>query len=231
MHTFEAFPYIYFYMSNSNYLFSLFSYLSSATTFIPFIIAFTKRGFLPKEFKVLWLLLSISILTDFLGYVFTFLLKISNLQLFNLFTLLELVLLSFMYYVIISIKIWKYLIISFVIIFMLYGLFFVDIWNIKTLNSALLTAESIFITFLSIHGFHHLLKHSENINILSVPFFWINTALIFYFVGNLFLHLFSTILQEHALYTFYELWGLWHSSLNIIFYILISIGFWQIKRT
>lgn len=217
-------------MSNSNYLFSLFSYLSSATTIIPFIIAFTRRGFLPKEFKVLWLLLSISIMTDLLGYIFTFLLKISNLQLFNLYTLLELVLLSFVYYIIISIKIWKSLIISFAIIFLWYGLFFVDIWNIKTLNSSLLTAESIFITFLSILSFHHLLEHSENINILSVPFFWVNTAMIFYFVGNLFLHIFSSYLQEHALFDFYELWGLWHSLLNILFYSLISIGFWKIKR-
>jgi hypothetical protein len=77
--------------------------------------------------------------------------------------------------------------------------------------------------------FNFIIKDQKYNNILTAPIFWINSAFLFYFGGNMFLHLFSDYLQEHALSTFYELWGLWHSSLNIIFYTLISIGFWKTR--
>lgn len=218
-------------MSHEINFFSTLTYISSAFAFFPFFQGILKRRKLVIELKLIWILILLSIFTDLLCGVFSLKLNVSNLILLNIYIVLETILLLLIYSIIIKSHIWKLIIPILIGFFIFYTLYFLNFKNIKTLDSILLTSESLSVTTLSIIYFHNLLKYHEHKNILSFPFFWINTAVMFYFVGNLFLHLFSSYLQEHALFAFYELWGLWHSLLNIIFYSLIGIGFWQIKQT
>lgn len=218
-------------MSHEINFFSALTYISSAFAFFPFFQGILKRRKLVIELKLIWILILLSIFTDLLCGVFSLKLNVSNLILLNIYIVLETILLLVIYSIIIKSHIWKLIIPILIGFFIFYTLCFLNLKNIKTLDSILLTSESLSVTTLSIIYFHNLLKYHEHKNILSFPFFWINTAVMFYFVGNLFLHLFSSYLQEHALFAFYELWGLWHSLLNILFYSLISIGFWQIKQT
>lgn len=218
-------------MSHEIKFFSALTYISSAFAFFPFFQGILKRRKLVIELKLIWILILLSIFTDLLCGVFSLKLNVSNLILLNIYIVLETILLLVIYFIIIKSHIWKLIIPILIGFFIFYTLCFLNFKNIKTLDSILLTSESLSVTTLSIIYFHNLLKYHEHKNILSFPFFWINTAVMFYFVGNLFLHLFSSYLQEHALFAFYELWGLWHSLLNILFYSLISIGFWQIKQT
>jgi|GEM_PF-1701375 len=218
-------------MSHEINFFSALTYISSAFAFFPFFQGILKRRKLVIELKLIWILILLSIFTDLLCGVFSLKLNVSNLILLNIYIVLETILLLVIYFIIIKSHIWKLIIPILIGFFIFYMLCFLNFKNIKTLDSILLTSESLSVTTLSIIYFHNLLKYHEHKNILSFPFFWINTAVMFYFVGNLFLHLFSSYLQEHALFAFYELWGLWHSLLNILFYSLISIGFWQIKQT
>lgn len=226
-----VFPYIYLSMPNGINFFSILAYTSSAFAFFPFVQGILNRNKLVLELKLIWLLITLSIITDLLGGVLSLNLNISNLLLLNIYIVIESILLLTVYLIVLKNNKWKLMISILISAYILYALFFSNFSSLKSLDSKVLTSESLSIMALSIVYFHYLLKYTIHKNLLHLPFFWINTAMIFYFVGNLFLHLFSSYLQEHALYAFYELWGLWHSLLNILFYSLISIGFWQIKRT
>lgn len=218
-------------MLGFNNIYILFAYISSFSTLFPFSIAFISRRYLQREHKTLWLLVSCSILTEIISYILIFMFKTGNVSLFNFYIIIETILISSYYFLISRNKLFKICISIFNIWFISYAIIVLATIHDKTLNNVLLTTQSLIVIASSITTFNSIIKEQKYNNILSAPVFWINTAFLFYFGGNMFLHLFSNYMQEYALYTFYELWGLWHSSLNIIFYILISIGFWQIKRT
>jgi hypothetical protein len=212
---------------NSFYLFL--SYLSAAMLLLPAIISVLRYKLLNKYYLTLFILLIISIITEVYSFLEINYFKQTNILLYNCYILVQGALICISYYYsskhkplkILSLLIGPtYTIVGSVIIFKSQN---------QSLNSFVFTFESIIIIVLSLMAFYLQLKHLETDNILAYPNFWFNTAFITYFTGNVFLHLFSTYLQEHALYTFYELWGLWHSLLNILFYSLISIGFWKIK--
>jgi hypothetical protein len=63
-------------------------------------------------------------------------------------------------------------------------------------------------------------------NLLNTSFFWINIAILIYFAGNLFLFLFSNHLQKNNWEQYLAVYNI-HSVTNIMYYILISIGFWK----
>lgn len=209
--------------------YSILAYSSSAFAFIPLVIGIIKRKRLQIELKLVLSLILLSIFTDLVGGYLSLKLGISNILLLNSYIIIETFILLIFYHLILSYKLWQWVIKSVMLTLLVYISIFFNFSNIKTLDSIILTTESISITILSILYFHYLLKVQIHKDILQYSHFWFNTAFIFYFVGNLFLHIFSSYLQEHALYAFYELWGLWHSLLNILFYSLISIGFWKTK--
>lgn len=215
-------------MSEVSIFYPFLSYLSSAVTFLPFVIGIYKKNILSKELKVLWLLITCSIVTELIGYVIVYGYKANNVQLFNVYVIIETILISGFYYLVIQNKIQSLFCISLAIIFSIYAIIQLVLNPSKTLDTIFLTTESVIVISFSIMTFHNLIKDAKFNNILSLPIFWINSAFLLFFSGNLFLHLFSQFLQEYAQKAFYELWG-FHSILNIILYVLISIGFWKTR--
>jgi hypothetical protein len=215
---------------NYNYFYLCLAYFSSFITILPFIIAYFRKTYLTKEQKLLWALIAISILTEIIGNISVFCFNSkNNILLFNLYTIIETILISTYYYFIIPNRYWKSLIFIISVLISTYSISQLLPTKVTSLNSISLTTESLMIVVFSILTFHNILKYPKYLNLLSAPIFWINSAFLLFFSGNLFLHLFSQYLQEHGLAAFYELWALWHSLLNILFYTLISIGFWKTK--
>ena len=208
-----------------------FVYLSSFSTLFPFIIAFIRRNYLQREHKTLWLLVSCAILTEIGSYILMYIFKTDPISLFNFYMILETILISLYYFLTINNKTFKIFISIFNLLFILYAVIELITIHSKTLNNVLLTYQSLMVIASSIVTFNSIIKDQKHNNILSASIFWINSAFLIYFSGNMFLHLFDNYLQEHAMYALYELWGLWHSSSNIIFYTLISIGFWKTKTS
>ncbi|MBA3682630.1 MAG: hypothetical protein H0W73_15935 [Bacteroidetes bacterium] len=66
-------------------------------------------------------------------------------------------------------------------------------------------------------------------DLLSEPFFYINTAILLYFAGDLFLFLISSYLQTHSAKQFPELY-LFHSVFHVAYYILIAFAFIRVKK-
>lgn len=216
-------------MELSPLLFKVFNYISAAYTLVPFIIAIKHFNYLNRDGKILTYLLAASVLTEVISNVLSYIFHVENLRFLNLYIIVETALIAWFY---ISTFINKSLAITSIVIvtlFILYALFNFFTSATQSFDHIVMTSESIMVILFSFIGFHHLLKYSLHQNILGVPMFWFNAGFLIYFSGNLFLHLFSNYLLEHALYTFFEMWAIWHSLLNIIFYTLLSIGLWKTR--
>jgi hypothetical protein len=97
------------------------------------------------------------------------------------------------------------------------------------MNPVLTTLESFFVIILSLSLFWNLLVQQRIERIAKSPIFWINSALIIYFSGSVFLFIFSEYLVENDPNAFLQIWGL-HSIFNITFNVLLTVGFIHSKR-
>lgn len=105
--------------------------------------------------------------------------------------------------------------------------FFIN--DLMTVNNFSDSIESIVFIIYSLSAFFFVMKKLMYKDLLNSYFFWINTAVLIYFAGNLFLFLFSNHLQQSDHAKYMALYNI-HSVTNIIYYILITIGFWKAAR-
>ncbi len=153
--------------------------------------------------------------------------KINNMVLYHAYTVLEFSLYSLFFIKTITFR--GTAVFIFVLLFLFFGIaIFEFLKGSDVLNDLSTTVESILLIVYSIIAFYWLLQHPAQARIVAVPLFWQNTAILLYFSGNLFLFIFSNYIERHSNKVYYELWGI-HSVLNIIFYLLISTGFWKTK--
>ena len=218
-------------MENSTSIYTILGYISAFSTLIPFIFGIVFYRNSETTLRIATILFGLGLFTEIFCRIYATFINPNNIWLFNVYQLIETILISAIYYTWFKNKLLRYALLIFCSLFIVIAVNEQISSGTKTLNSLSLSIESIAVILFSFITFFLFLKESLQVNILSVPFFWFNTAFLIYFTCNIFLHLFSQYLQEHALYTFYELWGLWHSLSNITFYTLISIGFWKTRKS
>lgn len=210
-------------------MFLFLSYISAGFILIPLIIGLKRYKYLERQNFIILSLLIVSLLTEIISLILIMYFKKSNIVLYNSYILIETVLLYFYFKHIQSSSI-RRISTVFLIIFILTSIYELAISKIQSMNAVSFTLQSIYSIVFSLLAFQQMLREQKYNNILQAPVFWINSAILLFFTGNLFLHLFSQYLQEHALNAFFELWA-FHSFFNIVFYTLISIGFWKIKTS
>lgn len=210
-----------------NPLYNILSYVSAYFSMIPLIIGCYRYRFLKGNEKIILLLVFFATLTEFVNLFYEYLLISRNISLINIYFIVEALTISFFYFRFFEAKNFKLLTVIAGILFLVVSVQQIISHDKDMMNHVSVTLESVMVTLFSILTFHQLLQKSSYSNILHAPVFWINSAFLFYFTGNFFLHLFSGYLLTHSLHGFHELWGLWHSLVNISFLILISIGFWK----
>lgn len=154
--------------------------------------------------------------------------KQSNMYVSHIYTIVEFVLISLFFVKTISPSRLVMAIYSVLGIFLVLAFYELFSDNEDSSDELSTTAEAITFIIYSLCTFYYMLQHPEQKNIFNIPLFWLNTAILLYFSGNLFLFLFGTYLEKHYHQTFVELWGI-HAVMNIIFYILITVGFWKTK--
>jgi hypothetical protein len=153
--------------------------------------------------------------------------RINNMFVFHIYTVVEFTFISIFYMKIVSSERLKNAIIVLILLFL--GVAIFDYINNKDkMDDLSTTTESIIVMLFSILGFSYMLRNPVQSRVVAIPLFWFNTAFLIYFAGNLFLFIFSSYFQSHFQRQFYELWGI-HSIVSIIFYLLISTGFWKTK--
>ena len=214
-----------------NPLYNILSYVSAYFSIIPVIIGFYRYRFLKENEKIILLLVIFATLTEFVNLFYEYLLISRNISLINIYFIVEALTISFFYYRFFESKNFKSLTVIAGILFLIVSVQQILAHDKDMMNHVSVTLESVMVTLFSVLTFHQLLQKGVYSNILHAPVFWINSAFLFYFTGNFFLHLFSNYLLTHSHYGFHELWGLWHSLVNISFLILISIGFWKTQTS
>jgi hypothetical protein len=99
-----------------------------------------------------------------------------------------------------------------------------EIWfeGLNSFSTFARTAEALGLTCLSLYYFYTLMKSDHFIQLEKSPYFWINTGVLLYFMGNFFMFLSYKFIMEHDLASH----GYWtvHSMLNIIANLLFAIG-------
>jgi hypothetical protein len=102
--------------------------------------------------------------------------------------------------------------------------------DIKIIDNLSVSIESIILIIYSLFSFYIIMKKMIYENLLSTPFFWINSAILIYFSGNLFFFAFSNYLQKHSDQSLFLQLYIIHSIFNILYYITLSIGFWKARK-
>ena len=222
-------PFFYIYIVDKNIVIYILGYISAIGTIIPLIFGILRFKYLNRKYFIILILFGIGTLTELATRVYSSIINHNNIWIFNIYQIIETILIIAFYSSVTKNKIKKNILLLIAIIFSGISIYHIFTNKSNMLNDSSFSTESVIVVLLAILTFNSILKKQIYSNILAAPLFWFNSAFLLFFFGNLFLHIFSKYLQEHALYTFFELWGIWHSSLNIIFYILISIGFWKTK--
>jgi hypothetical protein len=108
------------------------------------------------------------------------------------------------------------------ILFAVYHSFFLA--NMFEFNSVTRVAECIILTTCGMYFFYTLFADDEYINLKRYPYFYINSGVLLYFMGNIFLFMLYAFVIQTEKNGSISVWGL-HSVLNIGANILYCVGF------
>jgi hypothetical protein len=95
----------------------------------------------------------------------------------------------------------------------------------STINTYALVLNSILVIIFCLYYFYWLLKELPTAQLQRLPMFWINSAFIIYFSGNLFLFVFTSYLV-HVLNSNLLVYWTIHNILGIIEGLMIVIALW-----
>jgi hypothetical protein len=215
-------------MEIGGYIYDVLMDVSIASSFLPLIISVIHYRHLNELLRPLFILFVISGVIEITNKVHLEI-GVNNLYIFHIFTVLEFTLISLFYSRFFK-RYFNSILIKIPIILFL-GVCVVDyaINGFKFIDSFSISIESIVLIFYSLLLFYLVLKNLVFDNLLAAPVFWINTAILVYFSGNLVLFVFSNYMMANSNNTHFILWALIHSFLNIVYNILLSFGFWKTK--
>jgi hypothetical protein len=203
-------------------------YLSSTLPVISLIIGLNKISAIKKELLPILILVGLSTL-----------IRISNLffgdsnilspGIYFVYSLIEFALLCLFYSFIIDKRItWLF--------FFLVGTFIILCWldyaiigpnNINTFSTS---SESILIILYSLLLLTFIMKKMMYENLLHIPFFWINSGILIYYTGNLFLLALDKYIVNYEKGETIILASI-HSFFYLVYNIFLIIGFLKIKKT
>jgi hypothetical protein len=204
----------------------LITYLLMLVSLSTLIVGLICSKYFKQSLKYLLFLVVISNISDVVSLVFAFE-RINNSLIINLYSVVEIV-----FYILIYWKSfdsdrpnWTILtacLLTFmaVVAELIWGDVLVEPSNILMVNS------SFSILLMSLFWYYTELKEIKYENILREPFFWVNSASLIYFASSLFLFLFSNYIFAISIV---RLWTI-HNVLHIIYFILITTGFWTQRR-
>lgn len=213
---------------NTSLFFRILTITSAILSVIPFTIAIINIKSIQKYLIMLFLLMMANVIMEFLNIGFSEF-GYSNLYIYHYFTVIEFAFIS-LFYALFFKKYFNTMFIYFLIPAFL-GVAYTD-YKINGLNSMdnfSTSVESIILIFYSLFFFYYVLKNLVLENLLSTPVFWLNTAILFYFSGNMILFVFSNHMAKTDNAKYIILWAIIHTFFNVIYNTLLSLGFWKVR--
>lgn len=195
-------------------------YLAWLSDAVPFFVGVYLYRWLSKDMRILLRYFAIVLLVDVILYYTSFIIKINNLWLFHIFTLVEY---SFLILVFSS---WqknallkRNMRLSIPIFAMIWVMakFFLEGFN--EIDNFTSSVESVLLVVVSAYTLYDLNKENV-VSIYKEPRFWVAGAVLIYFSGNLLCFAFSNVVL---------VWPI-HSVLNIIANLLYTGGFLCLPR-
>ena len=161
--------------------------LSSLTVLIPLALGFICFKKVGNLYKPIIFILLISFVTEIINTILVHS-NINNMLVFNIYGLIEALLITEFYKRFLNqfhrSTIHLILMILFTVLF-IYNAFLSH--KLKNIDNISTSIESITFILYPLISFYLILKNLVFENLFKTPFFWFNTAILFYFSGNLFL--------------------------------------------
>ena len=187
------------------------------------LICFIKYRIKDFYIKILGFALAISVAADFSSGILHGL-KINVNYGSSVYGLVSFPLISLIYYYVLGEKNKKlYLVVN--IAYLTFGLVNMLFIQRSTINTYTLIIKSIIFILFSLYYFYWLLKELPTSQLQRLPMFWINSAYIIYFSGNLFLFVFTSYLVNVLNSDLLVYWSL-HNILGIIEGFMIIVALW-----
>ncbi len=181
--------------------------------------------------KLIFALLCVGFLVDLFTFFFTVVFKYQNLFVLNLYSLVELVLVSFFYITIINSLFFKRIILLFLLVYSLVAFFDFYINSIFSLSHYKIIALANFlITCYALCFFIYSLKNDSDKISTKSPLFWINSGILMYYMPFILIYLFSEYLNKIANEFLIGLINNSNNILTLVFMTLVIIGFLKSKN-
>jgi hypothetical protein len=209
-------------------LIKMLSDFSFLTALLPLVAAHIRFKHIKRHIVPIYLLVFTSVFLECINFMFSKFGE-NNLYLFRLFTIIEFFLISFFYSEYLKKFTSPKTIYGILPIFLFIAFIDYRIYGLEALDSLSISVESIILTCYSLFLFYYFMKHLIVKNLLESSVFWINCGVLIYFLGNFFLFTFNNYVLNLDTKKHFLLWGTVHASLNIVYNILLSIGFWKTK--
>lgn len=212
-------------MSNDYRLFWIIAYISTASALVPFLFGVKKFNNRIQGLKVV----SLFCLLCFCFDVASLLSKRYVNEVNNLYRIFEFITLLYVYY-----TIWKngknrIVYISFALAYSLFFIAELSFNSQKQLNSYSITLTSLVFIYFSVRYFYLLMRDLPTDQIQRLPMFWVNTGVLTYFAGGLFLF----AMRNYVITVFNDnqttYWS-FHNFLNIVKNLLFAVALWQDLR-
>lgn len=206
-------------------IFEILRYVLYVSYFISILSGYIKFSTLSKTLRVLLLFVLVSFISDTIVTIMS-LNKINNFWVMNTYGIIEGILLFFLYYV--EMKQKKYMKIApYLILF--YGFFSYIEWAYIQAPNKLLVISNVFESFVLITfallSLKNILEKLDYEKPTQNPMFWVNTSVLLYFSGNLFIFTFGNLIHSGNSIIIY-LWAV-HNIIHIIFILLFGVAFWK----
>lgn len=198
--------------------------ITTSSTLLPALLALLlfKKQNAPLKYLsyLLWVATLVEIAAYFLAQN-----QIPNLPLLHVYVIIEFALLGWMYQLYLYRFYPKYLIPVIIVVFTFLSILnSIFVQKIQTFNTYARALENLLLIVFALSFFYKLLKELKVKYLEKKPIFWINTGILIYFSGSLFIFIFSNFLVKRlALNT--QMWII-HAFLNIVHNIFYAIGLW-----
>lgn len=208
--------------------FQIYGKLAAASIFIPFIIVLRKKSQLEYPMTFLAYLIYFMAITEVIAEILWWS-STNNLPLLHLYIIVEFALLGWMYHLYLYKLLGRYLIPLIIVAFCTFSIInSLFIQSIFTFNTYARAIENLLLILLSLAYFYKMLKELKVKYLEKDPMFWINSGILVYFSGNLFIFIFSNYILPHKSLNML-FWSI-HATLNLFIYTFYAIGLWLSRQ-
>jgi hypothetical protein len=208
-------------------LFRITEIISSCSILIPCITALISFRAIKNSSRAIAVLIICGLITEFINIVHM-LHDTNNQWIVRAYTLMETISICVFYFLFFKTSFKSVYILLIIPVFIIVFVLDFIANGIDSFDNYSTSLESIMFCALALWSFYYVIHNSIITNLIQSDFFWFNTGFLVYFGGNLVIFVFNNYLMKET-NSHLAIWTI-HSILNIIYNIVLAIGFWKTRR-